>query len=88
MFIAAWSGTERSYRVETPYSEGPRWSYSAQSLNWQVLLFGNELASFAPFEEAFCISYGRGPVESRSVWFTDQVRGCSVAAALTTVYLG
>jgi hypothetical protein len=45
MFIAAWSGTERSYRVETPYSEGPRWSYSAQSLSWQVLLFGKELAS-------------------------------------------
>jgi hypothetical protein len=88
MFVAAWIGTKQSYRVETPYSEGPRWRDSAQSLSWQVLLFGKELASFAPLDEVFCISYGRGPVESRSVCFTDQVRGCSVAAALTTVYFG
>jgi hypothetical protein len=53
-----------------------------------VLLFGKELASFAPFDKVFCINYGRGPVESRSVCFTYQVRGCSVAAALTTVYFG
>jgi hypothetical protein len=58
------------------------------SLSWQVLLFGKELASFVPLDEFFCISYGRGPVESRSVCFIDQVRGCSVAAALTTMYFG
>jgi hypothetical protein len=71
MFVAAWSGTKRSYRVETPYSEGLGWGYSAQSLSWQMLLFGKELASFAPLDEVFCISYGCGPVESRSVCFTD-----------------
>jgi hypothetical protein len=88
MFVAAWSGTKRSYRVETPYSKGPRWRDSVQSLSWQVLLFGKELASFAPLDEVFCISYGRGLVESRSVCFTDHVCGCSVAATLTTVYFG
>jgi hypothetical protein len=40
MFVAAWSGTKWSYRVETPHSEGPRWRDSAQDLSWQVLLFG------------------------------------------------
>jgi hypothetical protein len=88
MLVAAWSGTKWSYRVETPYSEGPTWRDSAQSLSWQVLLFGKELASFAPLDEVFCINNGLGLVESRSVCFTDQVRGCSVAAALTTVYFG
>jgi hypothetical protein len=75
-----------SYRVESPYCEGPGWRDSAQSLSWQVLLFCKELASFAPLDEVFCICYSRGPVESRSVCFTDQVRGCSVETALTTVY--
>jgi hypothetical protein len=88
MLVAAWSGTKWSYRVETPYSEGPRWRDSAQGLSWQVLLFGKELASFAPLDEVFSVSYSRGPIESRSVCFTDQVRGCRVAATLTTVYLG
>jgi hypothetical protein len=88
MFVAAWSGMKRSYRVETPYSEGPRWGDSAQSLSWQALLFGKELTSFALLDEVFCVSYDRGPVESRSVCFTNQVRGCSVVAALTTVYFG
>jgi hypothetical protein len=59
-----------------------------QSLSWQVLLFGKELASFAPLDEVFSVSYGRGTIESRSVCFTDQVRGCCMAATLTTVYLG
>jgi hypothetical protein len=59
-----------------------------QSLSWQVLLFGKEPASFAPLDEVFCIGYGRGQVEYRSVCFTDQVHGCSVAAALTTMYFG
>jgi hypothetical protein len=88
MLVAARSGTKRSYHVETPYSEGPRWRDSAQSLSWQVLLFGKELASFAPLDEVFSVSYGRGPIESRSVCFTDQVRGCHVAATLTIVYPG
>jgi hypothetical protein len=88
MLVAAWSGTKRSYRVETPYSEGLRWRDGAQSLGWQVLLFGKEPASFAPLDEVFCISYGRGSVESESVCFTDQVCGCGVAAALTTMYFG
>jgi hypothetical protein len=88
MLVAAWSSVKRSYRVETPYSEGPRWRDNAQSLSWQVLLFGKELASFAPLDEVFSISYGCGPIGSRSVCFTDQVRGCGMAATLTIVYLG
>jgi hypothetical protein len=88
MLVAAWSGTKWSYRIETPYSEGPRWRDNAQGLSWQVLPFGKELASFAPLDEVFSVSYGRGTIESRSVCFTDQVRGCGVAASLTTVYLG
>jgi hypothetical protein len=88
MFVAAWSGTKRSYRVEIPYNEGPRRRDSAQGLSWQVLLFGKELASFAPLDEVFTVSYGRGPIEPRSVCFIDQVRGCGVAAALTTMYFG
>jgi hypothetical protein len=88
MLVAAWSGTKRSYHVKAPYSEGPRWRDSAQSLSWQVLLFGKELASFAPLDEVFSVSYDCGPIESRSVCFTDQVRGCRVATTLTNVYLG
>jgi hypothetical protein len=86
MFVAAWSGTKRSYRVEIPHSDRPRCRNSAQGLSWQVLLFGKELASFAPLDEVFSISDGRGPIESRSVCFTDQICGCRVAATLTTVY--
>jgi hypothetical protein len=71
MLVAAWSDTKRSYRVETPYSEGLRWGDSAQSLSWQVLLFSKELASFAPLDEVFSVSYSRGLIESRSVCFTD-----------------
>jgi hypothetical protein len=87
MFVAAWSDMKQSYHVETPHSEGPRWRTSARGLSWHVLLFGKELASFAPLDEVFSISYDRGPIESRSIRLTDQVHGCRVAAALTTVYL-
>jgi hypothetical protein len=87
MLVTAWSGTKQSHRVKAPHSEGPRWRDSAQSLSWQVLLFGKELASLAPLDEVFSVSYGRGPIESISVCFTDQFRGCRVAATLTTVYL-
>jgi hypothetical protein len=52
-----------------------------------VLLFGKELASVAPLDEVFIVSYGRGPIESRSICFTDQVCGCSVAATLASVNL-
>jgi hypothetical protein len=52
-----------------------------------VLLFGKELASFAPFYEIFSVGHGRGPVESRSVRFTDQVSECCVAATLSAVNL-
>jgi hypothetical protein len=34
-------------------------------LSWQVLLFGKELASFAPLYEVFNVGHGRRPVESR-----------------------
>jgi hypothetical protein len=88
MLVAAWSGTKRSYRVKAPYSEGPRWRNSAQGLSWQVLLFGKELASFAPLDEVFSVGDGRGPIESGLLCFSDQVCGCRVAATLTTVYLG
>jgi hypothetical protein len=87
MFVAALSGTKRFYRVETPHSEGPRWRNSVQGLSWQVLLFGKELSSFAPLDEVFGVRYDRGPIESRSIRLTDQVRGCRVAATLTTVNL-
>jgi hypothetical protein len=52
-----------------------------------MLLFGKELASFAPLNEVFSVGYGRGPVESRSVCFADQVGGCGVAATLATMDL-
>jgi hypothetical protein len=60
---------------------------SAQSLSWQVLLFSKELVSFAPLDEVFSVSYGRRPIESRSVCFPDQVRERRVTTTLTTVYL-
>jgi hypothetical protein len=87
MFVAARSGTKWPHNVETPHSERPRRRDGAQGLSWQVLLFGKELASFAPFYEVFSIGYGRGPVESRSVCFTDQIVRCSVAATLAAVDL-
>jgi hypothetical protein len=58
-----------------------------QDLSWQVLLFGKELASFAPLYEVFSIGYGRGPIESRSVRFADQVGGYRVAATIAIVNL-
>jgi hypothetical protein len=87
MFVAARSGTKRSYRVEAPHSEGPIWRNSAQGLSWQVLLFGKELASFAPLDEVFSIGYGCGPIEARSIRLTDHVRGCRMAATLAVVNL-
>jgi hypothetical protein len=87
MLVDAWGGTKRSYNVETPHSEGPRWRDGVQGLSWQVLLFGKELASFAPLDEDFCVSHGRGPVKSRSVCLADQVSGCRVAATFTAVNL-
>jgi hypothetical protein len=71
MFVATWGGTKRSYSIETPHSEGPRWRDGAQGLGWQVLLFGKELASFAPLDKVFGVSYGRGLVESGSVCLAD-----------------
>jgi hypothetical protein len=59
----------------------------AQGLSWQVLLFGKELASFAPLNVVFSVDHGRGPVESISVHLTDQVSGCCVAATLAAVNL-
>jgi hypothetical protein len=58
-----------------------------QSLGRQVLLFGKELASFAPLYEVFSVSHGRGPVESGSVLLADQVSGCCVTVTLTAVNL-
>jgi hypothetical protein len=52
-----------------------------------MLLFGKELASFAPLEEVFSIGYGHRLVKSRSVCFTDQIGGFRVAAAFATVDL-
>jgi hypothetical protein len=87
MFVAAWGGTKWSHNVETPHSEGPRRRDGAQGLSWQVLLFGKELASFEPLYKVFSVSHGRGPVESRSVSFTDQIGRCCVAATFTAVNL-
>jgi hypothetical protein len=56
-----------------------------QGLSWQVLLFGKELASFALLDEVFSVSYGRGPIESGSVRFTDQVGAYRVVATLAAV---
>jgi hypothetical protein len=58
-----------------------------QDLSWQVLLFGKELASFAPLYEVFSVGHGRGLAESRSVCFTDQVGRRRVAATLATMNL-
>jgi hypothetical protein len=52
-----------------------------------VLLFGKELASFAPLYEVFSVSHGRVPVESRSVRLADKVSGCRVATTLAVVNL-
>jgi hypothetical protein len=52
-----------------------------------VLLFNKELASFAPLDEVFSVSYSRGPIESRSICFADQVGGCRMAGTLTAVNL-
>jgi hypothetical protein len=87
MFVVARSGTKRSYSVEAPHSKGPRRRDSAQDLGWQVLLFGKELTSFASLHEVFSIGHGRGPIESRSVCFADQVGGGRVAATLAAVNL-
>jgi hypothetical protein len=87
MFVAAQSGTKWSHSVEAPHGEGPRWGNSAQCLSWQVLLFGEELASFAPLDKIFSVSYGGGPIESRSIRFTGQVGGCRVAATFAAVNL-
>jgi hypothetical protein len=38
-----------------------------------MLLFGNELASFAPLYEVFGVNHGRGPVETRSIGLADQI---------------
>jgi hypothetical protein len=56
-----------------------------QDLSWQVLLFGKELTFFAPLNKVFSIGHGRGPVESRSVCFADQVGRCRVIATFATV---
>jgi hypothetical protein len=48
-------------------------------------LFGKELASFAPLNEVFSVGHGRGPVESISVSFADQVSGCRVTATFAAV---
>jgi hypothetical protein len=58
-----------------------------QGLSWQVLLFGKELASFAPLYKVFRVGHGRGPVESRSACLTDQVSECCMAATLAAVNL-
>jgi hypothetical protein len=87
MFVAAGSGTKRSHSVETSHSERSGWRDGAQGQSWQVLLFGKELASFAPLYEVFSIGYDRGPVESRSVCFTDQIVGRSVTTTFAIVDL-
>jgi hypothetical protein len=56
-------------------------------MSLQVLLFGKELASFASLYKVFSISHGRGPVESRSVCFTDQIGRRRVAATLDAIDL-
>jgi hypothetical protein len=38
-----------------------------------MLLFGKELASFAPLYEVFGVSHGRGPVETRLISLADQI---------------
>jgi hypothetical protein len=50
-----------------------------------VLLFGKELASFAPLNEVFSVGHGRGPVVSRSVRFANQVGGCRMTTTFAKV---
>jgi hypothetical protein len=87
MFVAAWGGTKRSYNIKTPHSEGPGRRDGAQGLGWQVLLFGKELASFAPLDEVFSVGHGRRPVKSRSVCLTKQIGGCHMVATFAAVDL-
>jgi hypothetical protein len=85
--VAAFGGSERTYRVKAPHGKGQKRGDCTEDLNWQVQLFGKELTHFAPFNEVFGIGHDRGPGEARSVSFTDQVGGCCMAAALTAVNL-
>jgi hypothetical protein len=56
-------------------------------LSWQVLLLGKELSSFAALYEVFGISHGRGSVESKLVFLTDQVGGRCMAATFVAMSL-
>jgi hypothetical protein len=51
------------------------------------MLFSKELASFALLYEVFSVEHGRGPVESRSICFTDQIGRYHVAATLADMDL-
>jgi hypothetical protein len=87
ILVATWGGSERTHRVKAPHGEGPRWGNCAQGLSWQVLLFGKELASFAPLCEVFSVRHGRGPVKARLVCLADQISKGRVAATLSTMNL-
>jgi hypothetical protein len=52
-----------------------------------MLLFGKELASFAPLDEVFSIRHGCGPVEAGSVRLADRIGRCHVAATLAAMNL-
>jgi hypothetical protein len=45
----------------------------------------SELASFASLDEVFSVYHGRGPVETQSICFADQIGVCRVAATLSIV---
>jgi hypothetical protein len=84
---STWDSSEQTYGVKDPHGEGPSWGNCAEDLSWQVLLFGKELASFAPLYEVFSVRHGYGPLEARSVCFADQIGRGRVAATLSAMNL-
>jgi hypothetical protein len=47
MLVTSRGGSEGSYRVQAPYSEGLGWRNCPQGLSRKVLLLGEELTYFA-----------------------------------------
>jgi hypothetical protein len=50
-----------------------------------MLLFGKELASFAPLYKVFSVRHGSGPVEAGSICLADQVGRGRMVATLTAM---
>jgi hypothetical protein len=56
-------------------------------LGWDVLLLGEELATFTSPNQVLSVSQGGGPVETRLEGFSHQICGGCVVAAFPTMDL-